>query len=193
MPGRLIVVDMETHKVQETPDQFMDFASTPGQTATISRDGKLVAVTGFIGRHVRIYEANNILGGHQILVPGVPTNSHDTASGFSEDGRKLYVGNEDGWVRVMDMANRKEIPLAAWKAHTTAITALAVSPNGQIIATAAEGSMALWSAEIRSGEPRRQRLRISQDQARNWLHFAEDGCALLHCAPSCAVERWEAR
>ena len=57
----------------------------------------------------------------------------------------------------------------------------------------AEGFIWPWSAELHSDPTRRQRLSINQDQARDWLHFAENDSALLHSAPQRPVERWETR
>ena len=192
MPGKLIVVDMETHAVQETGDEVMDYGLTPGQTVAISPDGGTVAVTGFLGFRARFYDFGNLARGHQKCIPAKESTIHDTACFFSRDGQRLYVGNEAGWVRVYDVKTQRELPAESWRAHTTAITALSAAHDGKVIATAADGSLALWSTAIKANEPRRERLRITMDRASNWLHFATEDRALLHCAPERPVEIWEA-
>ena len=127
-----------------------------------------------------------------MVIPADTLTFHDTACAFSRDGTRLFVASEDGRVRVYHVASRKEIPGSAWKAHTTAITAMAMSRAGDVIATAADGSMALWSTEQDAGHSRRERLRIPMDRARNWIHFATGDRALLHSAPERPVELWDA-
>lgn len=193
MPGKLLVVDMDAHSVVETGDQVMDHGLTPGQTVAISPDGTTVAVTGFAGFRARLYQAADPNAGHEKVIPFSAVDTHDTACVFTRDGTRVFVGNEDGRVRVFDVKARRELPSESWKAHTTAVTALAVSHSGEIIATAAEGSMALWYTIAKPGQPRRQRLRIRQETARNWMHFSTGDTALLHSAPERPVEVWEAR
>lgn len=192
LPGRLLVVDMDSKVVRETPDQVMDFGTTPGLTVSLSPDGVQVAVTGFVGRRARIYRAEDPAGGHRKLIPAQTLTTHDTTCAFSADGRRLFVGNEDGWMRVYDPESGQEIPGESWKAHTTAITALAVAPGGGVVGTAAEGSMALWSASPGSDGQRRSRLRVNQDKALNWMQFTAGDKALLFSAPQRPVELWEA-
>jgi len=138
-PGKLLVVDMDTQTTRDTPDQVMLHGNIPGQCVDLSPDGQTIAVTGFIGRRARLYSAADLTVEPVKLVPTDDPTPHDSACAFSRDGARLFVANEDGWVRVFDTATRKELPAERWKAHTTEITALVVSQAGGIVA--------FWSAE----------------------------------------------
>ena len=193
-PGKLLVVDMDTHATRDTPDQGMLHGSFPGQWLDLSPDGKTIAVTGFNGRRVRLFSADDLAIPSQKLIPENEPTSHDSACAFSRDGARLFVGNEDGLVRVFDVATREEIPAERWKAHSTEVTALTVSQSGEIVATAGGGIIALWSAEKDPAKPRRERLKlVTGTVSRNWMHFGGGDTVLLHCAPNYPIEAWEAR
>ncbi len=128
------------------------------------------------------------------LAPTDDPTPHDSACVFSRDGARLFVGNEDGWVRVFNMSTRRELPAERWKAHTTEITALAVSQGGDIVATAGGGIVAFWSAEKIPAKPRRERLKlVTGTLPRNWMQFGGGDTVFLHCAPNYPIEAWEAR
>jgi WD40 repeat protein len=124
-PGKLLVVDLATRTTRDTPDQGMLHGSVPGQCLDLSPDGRTVAVTGFHGRRVRLYSAEDLRKNSVKLAPTDDPTPHDSACAFSRGGTRLFVGNEDGWVRVFDTGTRQELPAERWKAHTTEITALA--------------------------------------------------------------------
>src|SRR5688572_13286349 len=72
-----------------------------------------------------------------------------TAAAFSADGGRLVSGSSDGFVRVWDVAGRRE--LARWRAFDTptrdrlAVWAVAISPDGRYVAFAVTGFGAqLW-------------------------------------------------
>lgn len=192
-PGKLLVVDLATRTTRDTPDQGMLHGSVPGQCLDLSPDGRTIAVTGFQGRRARLYSADDPRQEPVKLVPADDPTPHDSACAFSRDGTRLFVGNEDGWVRVFDTGTRQELPAERWKAHTTEITALAVSQDGDLVATAGGGIVALWSANPAPDQTRRERLKlVTGPQPRNWLHFGRDDSVFLHCAPGCPIEAWEA-
>ncbi len=191
-PGKLLVIDMDTRTTRDTPNQTMDYGAFPGQSVAITPDGKWIAATGFKGRRVRLYSAGDPTAPSSVLTPGDDPETHDSACAFSSDGARLFVGNEDGWVRVFDTASRLELPAERWRAHTTEVTAMAVSQAGDIVATVAQGALALWSTEQHPGQPRRERLRLPFPVARNWIQFCGDDTVLLHSAPYDPIEAWEA-
>ena len=57
-------------------------------------------MTGLGGKRVRLYDAENLMGGHEELRLAEDLATRDSACAFSPDGRILFVGNDDGWVRV---------------------------------------------------------------------------------------------
>jgi WD40 repeat protein len=119
----------------------------------------------------------------------------DTAVCFSRDSTLLFVGNEDGQVRVWDTATWQEQPALGWPAHRSAVTALAVSHDGTLIATSGDDTLKLYAAHPPAAEPRRrERLSFTLDQPANWIRFAgKDGRdhALLHCSRDGALVKWE--
>ena len=189
IPGKLLVVDLVARKVSGTPDQRMLFGASGVNCLDLSPDGKLLAVTGFYGRRVRLYQTGDINGGYESL-GGAP--DYDTAAAFHPDGRRLFVGNEDGYVRVFDLASREELPAESWHAHAGGVTAIALSRAGTIVATSGDTTLSLWDALPVSG-PRRQRLRIPIETPRNWMQFTDGDAALLHSAPERALEVWAAQ
>ena len=144
IPGKLLVVDLEHRTATGTPDQRMLFGASGVNCLDLSPDGKLVAVTGFLGRRVRLYQTVDVNGGYVSLGNA---DDYDTACAFHPDGRRLYVGNEDGYVRVFDVTARRELPDESWHAHAGGVTAIAVSHSGKIIATSGDTSLRLWSAD----------------------------------------------
>ena len=120
----------------------------------------------------------------------------DPSVAFSRDGRRLYTGNEDGRIRVWDTATWQELPGLGWLAHRSAVTALAVSHDGTLIATSGDKTLKLFPAQPEPGEPyRRERLAFVLDQPANWIQFARDkqgqDRALLHSVPGGTLEIWE--
>ncbi len=104
IPGKLLVVDLEHRKTSGTDDQRMLYGPSGVNCVDVSPDGRLIAVTGFIGRHARLYRTDNVAGS---FVPLGNAEDFDTAVAFHPDGRRLFVGNEDGRVRVYDVNSRR--------------------------------------------------------------------------------------
>ena len=191
-PGALITIDIESQTTSSTLD-VMRHGTTPGQTVSISPDGELVAVTGFIGGRARVYATMDLESGHQTVVPAEALGTKDSACVFSSDGKRLFVGNDDGWVRVFDVATLGELVDDRWQAHSTEVTAMAMAGTEDVLATAGGNTTILWSTEKKDGVPRRQRLRLpTGPNSRNWIQFCADDTLLLHCAPDSPIEVWEA-
>ena len=143
---------------------------------------------------MRLYSADDLTIPSVKLVPDNEPATHDTTCAFSHDGARLFVANVDGWVRVFDVATRRELATERWKAHTTDITALTVSQSGEIAATAGGGIITLWSVKTDPTKPRRERLKlVTGTRSRNWMQFGGGDTVLLHCAPNYPIEAWEAR
>jgi WD40 repeat protein len=102
-----------------------------GQTAT-------VALWSWPGRH-RLA----ILEGHRGQI---------NALAFTTGGSSLAAADSAGEVRIWDVAAARE--RARVRAHSTAVTAMAASPDGRRLATASylDGAIRLW--DPRTGEPR---------------------------------------
>ncbi len=189
LPGKLFVADLEERTTAGTDDQRMLYGASAVNCLEVSPDGRLVAVTGLLGRHARLYRTTDINGGFVSLGDAA---DYDTAVAFHPDGRRLFVGNEDGQVRVFDVSTRAELAGEGWRAQSGAVTALAVSSDGRVVATSGDLTLQLWDALPAPGEARRLRLRLNVPAPRNWMKFSADDTGFLHVAPGHALEAWEA-
>jgi len=206
--------DFDRRLVYRTKFMGIRGGKVPGRTLAISPDAKFVAITG-LSRSFHVFDlersfsrtnpekipdehltevdaASRGLSGDPIWHD---SSVRDCACVFSADGSRLFVGNESGWIHVFDVRNEfKFLPEEGWQAHGDAITALAVSASGDIIATAGGDSMILWSTEKREGEPRRNRLHLNTGEyPRNWIQFADSDSVLFHSSAAGVIEAWETR
>jgi hypothetical protein len=189
-PGILMVIDLEKRGGFGTDDQRMLHGASGVNGMDLSPDGRSLVVTGLVGRHVRVYSADDLHGGFRTLGDA---EDYDTAVAFHPDGRRIFVGNEDGKVRVFDVETGAEFRGAAWQAQTGAVIALAVSSDGRMVATSGDRTLRFWDAEA---DPvtgtRRERLQVGVPTARNWMRFAQGDRVFLHVAPGQPLEAWEA-
>jgi len=193
-PGRVITINTENRAISTADDETMVHGTTPGQTISISPDGSQIAVTGFQGLYPYIYDSTKLNEGHSKLLPSALYQSKDSACIYNHDGSKIYVGNDDGWVRVFDTVTRREIPAESWPAHSTEVTAIALSQNGRILATSGDTTTTFWSAEKEPGQARRTRLILDTGTpSANWLQFAARDSLFFFSAPGKPVAVWEAR
>ncbi len=197
--GFLFVVDLETHSVR-TGGPFAYQTGLHGVTAhDVSADGKWIAASGF-GQRATI---------HSVAEPGriavtlgdtYGSRDFDTAVAFHPVLPLVFVGNEDGHVRVWERHGDiwRPRPDLGWLAHRGAVTALALASDGTLIATSGDDTMKLLPALPEPGVPgRRERVAFPLYHPANWIQFARDASgrdtALLHCSPWRSVELWPAR
>ena len=191
--ARAITINTVTQAVSVENNQDYFGGSTPGQSISISPDARFIVITGFKGITPHVYEVGKLENGPRTLIPAVPYSTNDSVCIFSGDGEKIYVGNDDGMVRVYDTATLRELPDEAWRAHSSELTAIAVSQKGDVIATAGGIETTLWSTRKKEGQERRRRLRIETGlPSRNWIQFTGNDTQLLHSAPRSDLEIWEA-
>lgn len=188
IPGKLIIVNLSERTASGTRDQRMLYGNAGLTGMDLSADGRSMLVTGLLGRHARLYQAGDVTGGHVTLGEG---HVFDTVAAFHPDGRRVFVGNEEGVVRVFDLASRAELPAERWRAQSDAVTAIDISTDGHTIATSGDNTLRLWDGGSPDApETRRERLRIGVPAARNWIRFAEGDRLILHAAPNYALEVW---
>ena len=189
-PGRVFVVDLEKRTVSATSDQGWETGQSRAWDMAISPDGRHLAATG-LGRRVRLYDPTDL------TKPAPPVGefrTYDTALVFHPDGSRLYCGNEDGRVRVFDTTTWTELPEESWQAHCGAVTALAISNDTRLLATAGDTTLKLWLTAKAAGAARVEMLSFSAYFPAAWLHFGRDehgsDRSLLHAQPFCPLEIW---
>ncbi len=197
IPGQRFVVDLEKRTVVSTDDLVQQLGKHGVACHDVSPDGKWIAATGF-GRQTAIYSVANIgtavqkLGGER---------DFDTAVAFDPSGQKLYTGDQDGTVRVWDTGTWQELRELRWPAHSGAVTALAVSNDGKLIATSGDSTLKLWRAEPSAAAPNHELLsaRVKYFSC-NWIQIAREtsvpqtgkDLALLFSAPFGTLDIWDA-
>jgi serine/threonine-protein kinase len=120
-------------------------ASRRANAASFSPDGRLFAA-GFDWGESRVWDAAN---GNMLarVQPGLLTRV--TACAVAPDGKRLFLGDEEGTLRVRDLSTKAEV--FCLRGHTAPIAALAVSADGRWALSAdREGLIVLWDA--RSGQ-----------------------------------------
>ncbi len=122
----------------------IDFEAAHARFVAFSSDGKILAVGGRQGQ-LALWDMPGArwkarLEGHQ---GGI------NALGFSPDGSWLYSGDSSGLVKVWHVATACErIGFRAYSRGSGGVVALAVSPDGRLLATAGalEPEVVLWDA-----------------------------------------------
>ncbi len=168
-------------------------AATDYAGHALSPDGEWIASSDF-GPRISIHpfkEPANIV----THLEG-PKRGYDTVAVFSREGDRLFTGNEDGWVRVWDTSTWEEISSLAWPAHRGAVTAIALSHEGKLIATSGDDTLKLFPVAPERGEKfRRELVSFHLDRPANWIQFAQGGDgrdrALFHSVPGRRLEIWE--
>ena len=185
--GELVCVDLESRSIRQScPVPVVDGNSSVADLA-IEPSGKRFAITS-ADPHVQIRPISGLEPVERTLKG---RRDQDTAVAFHPDGSRLFVGNEDGWVRVFETRHWAELSGEGFRAHRGVVTALAISADGTVLATSGDQSLKLWSAAP-PGTQRRQRLQLPMDWARNWIRFADDDRRLIHSAEYQPLEVWEA-
>ncbi len=191
-PGRIFVVDLQTQTTASPGDQGWQAGPSRAWDLAFAPDGRHLVATG-LGHQARRYDPADM---HKPAPPIGEFRNYDTAVAFHPDGTRLYCGNEDGRVRVFDTGAWQELPEESWQAHSGPVTAIAVSNDARLVATAGDTTMKLWLTQGGAGRPRVQMLGFSTYFPAAWLHFGRsaDGSdrSLLHCQPFSALEIWPA-
>ncbi|MHC4955939.1 MAG: protein kinase domain-containing protein [Planctomycetota bacterium] len=115
-----------------------------------SSDGKWIAWTERargVGSRVRLWSVPARQLAWEMTLPA----SYGVCMTFREDGRAFAVGTLDGRVFVFDVESAE--PTLAIRPHTQPVTALALHPDGSVVASAAT-ALPIEIRDVKSGKPR---------------------------------------
>ncbi len=198
--GRLFTADLARGAVHWSGDLGIKTSTYLGLGVSrypghaLSPDGEWIASSDFGARITihRFAEPKTV-----VTTLAGEVRDFDTSVAFSRDGRWLFTGNEDGRIRVWDVATWQQRPELGWPAHRSPVTAIAVSHDGSLIATSGDETLKLFSIRPEPLEPyRRERLTFYVGQSANWIQFARDAegldRALLHSVPGGTLQAWDA-
>ena len=136
-PSRIIKVfnmndGAQTHAVKDHIDWVLD--------ARFSPDGLLLATSDRSGTTL-LTEAESGAKVYALRAGGasVPTIA------WQADGNALLTGSSDGWIRLWDAHQGKEI--ASWMAHQGGVMAIAALPEGRWLSVGRDKSAKIWSAK----------------------------------------------
>jgi len=150
----------------------------PVRAVAVSADGKSALSASFDSSAIRWSLTRN--AAEQVL------RFHDgavNAAAFLSDGRSATAG-EDGRIAIWKAG--EPAPVAVLQGHTAPIVALAVSPDGATLASAAwDGSVRLWP--LAGGAPR---VLEGHQQNVNGVAFAPGGGAVISAGYDATVRIW---
>ncbi|GAA3098368.1 helix-turn-helix domain-containing protein [Streptosporangium carneum] len=108
---------------------------------------------------------------------------------FSPDGRTLATGNDDGEVRLWEVATRRSFRvLPTGSAHGSSVHTMAFSPDGTILAAAGGQSVQLWNVATRRPLAT---LLTNHITVVTLVRFSPDGATLHTVSANGTVQRWD--
>ncbi|MBI3410213.1 MAG: WD40 repeat domain-containing protein [Planctomycetes bacterium] len=154
------------------------------QNPVLSRDGKLLAAANSKGDTITVWDLETEKLRRELSFPGLPVHGHTTLA-FSDDGKSLAAIREQiALIWELDTGKLR----ATAQGHFADIWTLALSPSGDLLATAGgDGTARLWDAW--SGK-QLHILRLDHDWVRA-LAFSPDGKSIATSAMDDTVRLWE--
>lgn len=162
---------------------------TPITALNFSPDGELLIGSSRVPGQLPVVQFWDRSGN---LIQPISTNAPITAAALSADGSQLLTGYADGRVQLWDRQGNligNPVPV-----QPTPITALALSPEGQIAVGDDFGTVRLWGAQGRLiGSPMQSESAPERDSGIHSLGFSFDGQRLISNSVSGAVFLWTRR
>lgn len=151
------------------------------KAVAVAPNGEMIAFQ-VAGGHIRFFQ------GHPRPLPSLSVTGEVRALSYSPDGRFLFVGRDDGSVQIVGTRNLQEV--ASLRGNKAAILAVAVSPDGRLLAALdRDGVLRMW--ELASGV---EVLRTTDIPPYGRLAFDRMSRSLSHADfADCVVRRWDVR
>lgn len=132
-----VVVDVDTgQRILQTENLGADVA------VRLSPDGELLAIVGDAGRRIEIRAVDD-----GRVLHAWRESEQVVQFSFSNDSDRLVVGRYDGTIRIVEFGVDASEPVVIGR-HPLPITQALLSPDGSIVASAADdGTVRLWAAE----------------------------------------------
>jgi WD40 repeat protein len=175
----------------------------PRQAASLSPDGRLVAITTMFSTAVIDVARRRVV--HQVTLPTVPAAvaldgekmravpEPIAASAWSSNGRRLFLATRGargvaprGAIAVVDTATWSP---ASWVLPPGDATALAVSPDGRVLAV----GYASGDVDLADASTYRVQHRLQVDGAVHAVGFSTDGTRLAAVGDSRRLDVWDPR
>jgi WD40 repeat protein len=179
--GRVRLVDRRTGRVLHV------LAPEGVKSARFSPDGRLLATADYRGTDLWSPRTGRHLA---VLDDGTPTKLVNDAE-FSPDGSQLAAANEDGAVRIWDVAKRQR--LFYFPGHTNPVLAVAWSPDGRYVVDASRDRTSfVWQV---SGVEQGQRVAslVGHTGAVTSVAFNRDGASIRTASDDGTARIWDTR
>ncbi len=164
----------------------LSVANSSVRSLAFSPDGKTLAAVGTADRIVRLYDPAATDEKTALVKQFADLSSLGWSLVFSADGKRLYVGCSDGAINVWDVAAGQLLrPL---EGHTRPVTSLAVSPEGNLLASVdLDGILRFWDIS-----PRRLAVGLKAHTAPvQGLAFSPDGKRIVTASGDKGLTLWD--
>ena len=106
---------------------------------------------------------------------------------FSQDGKRLACGTDDGTLGLWDLSSQKHLRML--KAHTGEVSSLSFAPDGKTIASSGSGDNNVYIWDVSTGESLKTLRCRSSDV--NSVSFAPDGRKIACASSTGTVRLWD--
>ena len=157
--------------------------------ATHDPSGATIAVSGW--NCFRRYSTANLdlIGTYDLEIPanqddrgselsGEPDNGWATAFAFTRDGKRLYVGSNNGMVFIWDLVNGKQV--AILRPKSGCVRSIALNQDESMLGVSCYGALTTWDTRTRTAIARRNWTDCDDDNSNSSrVDFDRNGSAVV--------------